>query len=620
MKSSRCSALSSVHTLVHGMSGAVRRLQYPHRSLAFIALLVVGLLFSPTTVLAAPIVLQQFEGLSDTDNVNLLVGRVNPPDNGLAVGPSHVFEMVNEVGRITDKAGNVLSSFSLKSFFNVDPGFSGSDPRILYDAASGRWYATFMNVSSALRSSSIILAVSSTSDPTGPFCRYRLGNPTSESFLQDYPVLGITDDKIVVSYDAFNFPTGLLQGGGFYVINKAQVMACATIQPSRFPPALGSLKPAQALSSTSTAYMVGHTTNSIAVRSINGVPGGAPVTVSDTSIPITNAWLPPPPSFQRGSSVPLEIDARTQTVVWQSNSLWLGANAGCVPPGDVERTCIRLVEIRTDSMTVRQDILYGAGGGYFFHPAARPDASGNLIVVFMESSASDFPSVRATGRLNTDPLNTLQPSILLRAGEAAETSSVDPATHETRIGDYSGAALDPVDPLTVWVSSEYIQATGDWGTSIAQLSLGPEISLTLNTHTVAPGDLVRVSVTAVNPGVAGFVDVYFAILVPPASGPSLGCPNGNAVAFLADALSKIVVTCASAPAQTFPILYQDVSIPAGLPVTVVSDFYSLVWPPGAPLGTYIFAMFFTHPGALADGVIDPADVIAVGLDSLTLQP
>jgi len=133
MKSSRCSALSSVHSLVHGMSSAVRRLQYPHRSLTFVALLVVGLLFSPATVLAAPSVLQQFEGLSDTDNVNLLGSPANPPDNGLAVGPSHVFEMVNEVGRITDKAGNLLSSFSLTSFFNVDPGFRGTDPRILYD-------------------------------------------------------------------------------------------------------------------------------------------------------------------------------------------------------------------------------------------------------------------------------------------------------------------------------------------------------------------------------------------------------------------------------------------------------------------------------------------------------
>jgi len=35
--------------------------------------------------------LTQFEGLANSDNV----ARFLPPDNGLAAGPSHLFEMVN---------------------------------------------------------------------------------------------------------------------------------------------------------------------------------------------------------------------------------------------------------------------------------------------------------------------------------------------------------------------------------------------------------------------------------------------------------------------------------------------------------------------------------------------
>jgi hypothetical protein len=152
--------------------------------------------------------------------------------------------------------------------------------------------------------------------------------------------------------------------------------------------------------------------------------------------------------------------------------------------------------------------------------------------------------------------------------------------------------------------------------SLSALSL----NLTLNTHTVATGDLVQVSVTAANSGGAALVDLYFGILLPAASGPALGCPNGDAVTFFGNALSTVVVTCLSAPAQTFPVLFQHLSIPAGLPATGVSNFFSFTWPAGAPAGTYTFAIFATPPDAFSDGTIDSGDVPAFAFDSLSFSP
>src|SRR5581483_8220508 len=77
-----------------------------------------------------------FEGLANRDNATLRGISVLPPDATLAVGPDHVVELVNGVGRITTKAGEPLSSFSLRSFFGVEPGFGESDPTVLYDAPS----------------------------------------------------------------------------------------------------------------------------------------------------------------------------------------------------------------------------------------------------------------------------------------------------------------------------------------------------------------------------------------------------------------------------------------------------------------------------------------------------
>ena len=101
---------------------------------------------------------RSFEGLSDADNTSITGIAALPPDDNLGVGPDHVFQMTNIVGRITNKSGGALSSFSLNSFFNVDSAFDESDPRVIYDAGSGRWLATYLQFSYPMRRSSIILA------------------------------------------------------------------------------------------------------------------------------------------------------------------------------------------------------------------------------------------------------------------------------------------------------------------------------------------------------------------------------------------------------------------------------------------------------------------------------
>src|SRR5262249_14279336 len=153
---------------------------------------------------------------------------------------------------------------------------------------------------------SIILAVSTSSDPTSTFCRYRLGNPTSENFTQDQPWLGVSNDKVVVSYNGFTRtirPFSL--GAGYYVINKGDLMACAaSIGVVRNPPNSSnfSLRPAQSLSSTGTLYMVENDRTFLTLVSVDGVPGVSPVTTTTRTLSI-RPWNPPPNAPQAGSSV-----------------------------------------------------------------------------------------------------------------------------------------------------------------------------------------------------------------------------------------------------------------------------------------------------------------------------
>jgi hypothetical protein len=427
----------------------------------------------------APAVSQQFEGLSQMDNIATTLAAGLPPDHNLGVGPNEIFQMVNQVGRITDKRGspNSAATFDLATFFSIF--FQGSDPRIIYDADSGRWFATYLDFEPFFSYSAITLAVSTSSSPT-LFCKYQIPGPTN--VLQDFPQLGVSHDKVVVSYNGYRFPAlTSYAGAGYYVVDKAALLACAssvTAAEAAPAPARATIFPVQSLGSTNDLYMAMHTpsSSSLALMTVSGVPGVTAVTETTASLPI-NPWVAPPPAVQQGTSGALldTGDDRVLSAAWQNGSLWLAGNEGCTPAGDTEvRSCLRLIEARTDTVSVMQDMTFGAGGSYYYYPAVRPDTLGNAHVVFTASSASAYASVRTSGRQATDPLNTLQASSLLRAGEGEQTYQPG------RMGDYAGAAVDPSAPQTVWVIGEYIRApdfsifgTGglaDWGTYVAQLS------------------------------------------------------------------------------------------------------------------------------------------------------
>ena len=275
----------------------------------FAGLLVVGVVAAARVAFAAPDVIVQFEGLND-DDAATLGGAVHPPDANLAVGPDHVFEIVNFSGRISNKSGGTVTSFALDGFFGTTADEFAGDPRVLYDAISGRWFATEFAWNFSTGTATIVLAVSQTSDPTGTFCLYRLGNPTSEPFETDFPTIGMTDDKVIVSYNAFSFPTGgSYAGAGYYVLNKADLLACAAVRSTRAAPSptMWTMQTAQALTSTSDAWATStpQGAGSLPLVRISGVPGVSTVTATPFSIPIrTWNW----PVFADQPGAPSSVD------------------------------------------------------------------------------------------------------------------------------------------------------------------------------------------------------------------------------------------------------------------------------------------------------------------------
>src|SRR6266571_5032181 len=110
---------------------------------------------------------QGFDGINNTGVLSIECRadhkQCDPPDPQVATGPNYVMEMVNLATAIFTKQGVMVRFISLRSFFNVTNGDHLSDPKVLYDLQSGRWFASLLDTDGPF----IYLAVSSSSDPTG---------------------------------------------------------------------------------------------------------------------------------------------------------------------------------------------------------------------------------------------------------------------------------------------------------------------------------------------------------------------------------------------------------------------------------------------------------------------
>src|SRR3989475_9697600 len=143
-----------------------------------------------------------------------------PPDGAVGAGPNHVFSMVNTAGIIYTKTGSLVrGTFGLDSFFGV-PGHSLSDPQVSFDANSGRWFSSIIDINT----NNVLVAVSTSNDPTGAFNLYSISDP---NHLPDQPVTGTNDDKYVVSVNDFNTAGTSFIGVHYFVLNKSELVAGA---------------------------------------------------------------------------------------------------------------------------------------------------------------------------------------------------------------------------------------------------------------------------------------------------------------------------------------------------------------------------------------------------------
>ena len=94
------------------------------------------------------------------------------------------------------------------------------------------------------------------------------------------------------------------------------------------------------------------------------------------------------------------------------------------------------------------------------------DRQGNIALGYSVSSPDVYPSIRYATRRNTDPLGTLSPERVLKAGAGSQTGG-------DGWGDYSAMTIDPLDGCQFWYTNEYYQTSSasTWKTAIGAFHL-----------------------------------------------------------------------------------------------------------------------------------------------------
>jgi len=168
---------------------------------------------------------------------------------------------------------------------------------------------------------------------------------------------------------------------------------------------------------------------------------------------------------------------------------------------------------------VQQQIYAPDASLYRFMGSLAVDGQGNMALGYTRSNGTspNFPSIAYSGRLATDPLDTLpQTEAIMTAGAGSQVNNCGGGPCD-RWGDYSAMSVDPADDCSFWYISEYYSSqtngsSGNWQTRIGSfrfpscLSQSPTTTaLSSSSNPANAGTSVALTATVTGTGPTGNV-------------------------------------------------------------------------------------------------------------------
>ena len=436
-----------------------------------------------------------YANVSPSFNATYQTG-VTPPDTTGAIGPDRYIEAVNTQYAIYSRTGSLVNSGSLSSLTGVSGGLFGhslSDPQMMWDAKTQRFYYSAVYYDFLLADNGLAVGWSKTATPSSAsdFCKYALQFGVE---LPDYPKLGDSSDFLLYGYNQFLLGSSY-DGSAFAILNKppagsacAPTSAFAVYSSGVLTNANGSLAatpvPANLVDDSNGAgYVVANADLSVtpsadfaSVYSVatsgtdaSGLP--VPSVSGPANVPVSSYSMPAS-APQNGSSYLLDtLDGRFEAAVaavdpshgnavalWTAHAVFGGA-------GSEERW----YEIDPTAAALLQSGAVTDSSLFVWNGAVSPDRANNgasaqfgdsMAMSVSTSSPAAYPAIQLVWKKAAGAQSALK-NLVQASGASVDLSCSD--TSPCRWGDYSGASPDPAATGSVgrvWLSNQYNLAGG----------------------------------------------------------------------------------------------------------------------------------------------------------------
>jgi len=401
----------------------------------------------------APVILvgPNIPGATDVDGLM-------PPDTHGAIGLDHFVEVTNSHIDIFLRSNpSQRTSISLAAFF----GYRAQllfDPRVVYDSVWNRWIVTAPAFQQSSTVQFFFVAISTTSNPLGPYFIYPLNVTFAPGDFWDYPQLGFDQDAVIFTANIFG--STAFKGADMFAVAKARLYNGLGFAVPVFTGLRATLAPPIVLDQNARTFLIAASGGSaLSLYTLtnssrpNAIQLAGPVNVA---VP---AYSAPPSAPQPGTDIRLDtldgrfVNASTQTgdFLWQVHTVNL---VGYAAP--------KFYQINTaTNALVQTAFFFGTSTSYDFNASITANSANDIFVTWSmtDPARGTNAQVRFSGFDHNDGAK-----YDLGSGTAAFTSPT--WFGGGRWGDYSALTIDPRNTRRAWLVNEDIQANHDWGSRI----------------------------------------------------------------------------------------------------------------------------------------------------------
>jgi hypothetical protein len=452
-------------------------------------------------------------GLNFTGNTYGDISQATPPDPNGAIGPNHFVEFINGAVSVYDRTdGQSVLGLSDVDFWsqagvNISAVSAISDPRVIYDPTSQRWFASQVDFNSTatdptLQANNFLLAVSDSSDPTGTWHGFKFrADPTTGRFA-DFPTLGVDTNGVYLSGDFYHGESNPV-GPGLVSIPKADLLAVTPTISNRHWFGVMSIATRGEVMQPAVCFDGSESGNILAMGDIGttsdpysnmvcSVVQNAGATSPTLSAPVRLTVTPYQVPDNDNLGVPqFTVPQPDGTTMLQANDPRLSARVYAV--GGVlyavhntelnGRMAVQWYRIRASDHKLMEQGTISDPNLDLFMPSIAANQYGIVVIACNGSSFSTYVSCYAYAGQTVNGQTSFGNQLLLESGVVSYHDVNDilgdllGTPTPSRWGDYSTLSVDAADPTQFWSIQMYPSGIdsasgldeGIWSTQITQL-------------------------------------------------------------------------------------------------------------------------------------------------------